>query len=73
LTKAEIKACSGKVFFDRDNDKLYKKLVAWVNRYYRDRLSLDDLADPSLLNESREALDELTKILKLGSIYPFQL
>lgn len=73
LTKAEMKACSGRVFFEKDDDKLYKKLVAWVNKHYRDQLSLDDLADPALLNETRTALDELTKILKLGSIYPFQI
>jgi succinylarginine dihydrolase len=72
LTQAEMKACSGRVFFEKD-DKLYKKLVAWVKKHYRDQLSLDDLADPALLNESRTALDELTRILKLGSIYPFQL
>jgi len=32
----------------------------------------EDLADPHLLMESRMALDELTKILGLGSVYPFQ-
>jgi succinylarginine dihydrolase len=55
------------------DDKLYKKLVTWVKKHYRDQLSLEDLADPALLNETRAALDELTQILKLGSIYPFQL
>ena len=33
---------------------------------------LDDLRDPQLLIESRTALDELTQILKIGSVYPFQ-
>ena len=28
---------------------------------------------PQLLIECRTALDELTQILKLGSVYPFQL
>ena len=28
--------------------------------------------DPALLDETRAALDELTQILELGSIYPFQ-
>jgi succinylarginine dihydrolase len=32
----------------------------------------EDLADPQLLLEVRRALDELTQILRLGSIYPFQ-
>lgn len=48
-------------------------LEAWVNRHYRDRLVLEDLCDPQLLVESRQALDELTQIMHLGSIYPFQL
>jgi succinylarginine dihydrolase len=77
LTGAEMKACSGRVFLgaspNQSEDKLYDKLVTWVKKHYRDRLSLEDLADPSLLNECRTALDELTKLLKLGSIYPFQL
>ena len=32
-----------------------------------------DLRDPALLDESRRALDELTGLLRLPSIYPFQL
>lgn len=52
---------------------LYDTLLAWVDKHYRDRLSEDDLADPQLLAECRTALDELTQILKLGSVYPFQL
>lgn len=54
------------------NDSLYAKLSAWVNSHYRDELSADDLADPQLLIESRTALDELTQIMQLGSVYPFQ-
>ena len=45
----------------------------WVDKHYRDELSIADLADPNLLNESQTALDELTQILQLGSVYPFQL
>ncbi|MNO99949.1 N-succinylarginine dihydrolase [compost metagenome] len=51
---------------------LYATLVAWVDKHYRDRLSEADLADPQLLVECRTALDELSQILKLGSVYPFQ-
>jgi succinylarginine dihydrolase len=47
-------------------------LTEWVTTHYRDRLSYEDLADPSLLMESRTALDELTQILGLGAIYDFQ-
>jgi len=54
------------------NDKLYVTLKNWIGRHYRDRLLPADLADPKLLDESRWALSELTSILKLGSIYPFQ-
>ncbi len=52
---------------------LYDTLTQWVDKHYRDRLAEADLADPQLLLECRTALDELTQILKLGSVYPFQL
>lgn len=54
------------------NDDLFTTLNQWVDRNYRDRLNFEDLQDPSLITESHTALDELTQILKLGSIYPFQ-
>ncbi|MEI2264811.1 N-succinylarginine dihydrolase [Erwinia sp. CGal63] len=53
-------------------DTLFTLLNEWVDRHYRDRLCQADLADPQLLQENREALDELTKLLDLGSIYSFQ-
>lgn len=52
---------------------LYDTLTHWVEKHYRDRMSESDLADPTLLVECRTALDELTQLLKLGSVYPFQL
>ncbi|WP_095156834.1 N-succinylarginine dihydrolase [Pseudomonas sp. Irchel 3E13] len=52
---------------------LYDTLTQWVDKHYRDRLVESDLADPQLLTECRTALDELTRILQLGSVYPFQL
>ncbi|MFK8257569.1 N-succinylarginine dihydrolase [Erwinia sp. AnSW2-5] len=54
------------------NDRLFTILNAWVERHYRDRLSQADLADPHLLREGREALEELTKLLNLGNVYRFQ-
>lgn len=54
------------------NDVLFMELNQWVDRYYRDRLTQTCLADPQLLREGREALDALTQILKLGSVYSFQ-
>lgn len=47
-------------------------LEDWVRAHYRDRLTPDDLADPALLEECRTALDELTAMLGLGAVYPFQ-
>jgi succinylarginine dihydrolase len=55
------------------NDVLFARLTAWVQKHYRDRMADADLAEPTLINEVRAALDELTVILKLGSVYPFQL
>ncbi|GIU25313.1 N-succinylarginine dihydrolase [Shewanella colwelliana] len=54
------------------NDALFKRLNLWVDKHYRDELAVDDLADPQLIIESRTALDELTQIMKLGSVYQFQ-
>lgn len=53
-------------------DQLYESLSQWVKKHYRDQLVPSDLADPQLLRESRQALDELTQILQLGPIYSFQ-
>jgi succinylarginine dihydrolase len=50
----------------------HARLEAWAKRHYREFLEPADLADPQLLRESRQALDELTSILGLGSIYEFQ-
>lgn len=47
-------------------------LESWVTKHYRDRLSGDDLRDPSIIDETRTALDELSRILELGNIYEFQ-
>ena len=69
LTDEEHAAVRGRVFVDDDLDRL---LVAWVDKHYRDRLALDDLADPALYVECLTALDELTALLELGSVYDFQ-
>lgn len=50
----------------------HTQLVDWVTRHYRDRFVPADLADPQLLDESRTALDRLTQLLGLGSLYEFQ-
>jgi succinylarginine dihydrolase len=69
LTTAERTAVRANVFLD---DALADALEDWIRRNYRDLLEPGDLADPALLDESRRALDELSRILRLGSIYPFQ-
>ncbi|ENX42932.1 N-succinylarginine dihydrolase [Acinetobacter sp. NIPH 2100] len=69
VNDAELAAVNPNLFM---NDALFKTLNQWVDQHYRDELTQDDLADPSLLIESRTALDELTKILALGSVYHFQ-
>ena len=51
---------------------LYRQLRHWIENHYRDRLTMNDLQDPNLLDECRTALDELTQLLKIGSVYDFQ-
>jgi succinylarginine dihydrolase len=69
LNEAEQAAVNPNVWM---NDALFTRLDTWIDTHYRDQLSSADLADPQLLNESRTALDELTKLLGLGAIYDFQ-
>ncbi len=69
LTKAGVLASHQGTFFSAD---LFDKLSCWGTKHYRDRLSPDDLRDPKLIAEIREGLEDLTEILDLGSIYPFQ-
>ncbi|MBI2516515.1 MAG: N-succinylarginine dihydrolase [Opitutae bacterium] len=69
LTDAERAALPPSVFLD---DRSHARLAAWVKKHYREKLTHADLADPQLLEESRRALDELTRMLGLGCIYPFQ-
>lgn len=69
LNDAELAALPPGVFL---NDRTYRRLTAWVKKHYREKLTPADLADPALLEESRRALDELTRLLGLGRIYPFQ-
>ena len=70
LTEAELAAVNPA---QRITDAKIAELGAWADRHYRDQLRETDLADPSLLDEVRLALDELTGLLALGSdFYPFQ-
>ena len=69
LTAEQVAAVRANVFFTQ---ALHDALESWIRRHYRDRLLPGDLADPALARESMAALDELTRILQLGSVYDFQ-
>ncbi|GGJ91298.1 N-succinylarginine dihydrolase [Pseudomonas matsuisoli] len=69
LTDVERQAVNSGVLL---TPTLHERLLRWVDTHYRDRLVDTDLADPSLLDECRTALDELTGLLGLGCPYPFQ-
>ncbi len=70
MTPAERAAIEARVFLD---SALAADLDLWIRQHYRDRLAPEDLGDPALLDESRRALDELTQLLRLPAVYPFQL
>ncbi len=69
LTPDQISATHPGVLF---TDELYAVLTQWVHKHYRGELTPQDLADPKLIDESCAALDELTTILELPLLYPFQ-
>lgn len=69
LNEKELNAAHKGVFLTED---LYHKLTHWVERHYRDELSPSELRDPQLYYDSQKALDELTQLLGLGSLYSFQ-
>jgi succinylarginine dihydrolase len=48
------------------------QLEEWVKTHYRDRVERADLGDAKFLDETREALDDLTKLLDLPELYDFQ-
>jgi succinylarginine dihydrolase len=69
LTDAERSAIRADVFY---TPSLHDSLAAWVRRHYREVLRPKDLQDPQLARETMTALDELTRLLKLGNVYDFQ-
>jgi len=68
LTDEEAAAMHGAVIMTED---LYARLVAWVERHYRDKVEPKDLADPQLALECLAALEELERILGLPGLYDF--
>jgi succinylarginine dihydrolase len=69
LNQEEQSAIPPGLFF---SEQLFNELTSWVKRYYRESLSLSDFREPALLTEIQTALDKLTQILGLSSIYSFQ-
>jgi succinylarginine dihydrolase len=69
LNKQEYRAMHQEVLV---NERLLDTLEDWVCRHYRTGLEVTDLSDMALMHESHKALDELTTLLDLGPIYPFQ-
>ena len=69
LNDSEIKGVNPNTIL---TDDLFNKLNSWVDKHYRDQIHPDDLKDPSLIGEVKTALDELTQIMSLGSVYDFQ-
>lgn len=69
LTEEELSAIHQPVLLTKE---LYDRLTGWVQRHYREELTIESLGDPRLLTEVREALEELTELLELGPFYPFQ-
>lgn len=47
------------------NDARYQSLCGWIAHHYRDRISPEDLRDPTLADEARNALDALSEILSI--------
>jgi succinylarginine dihydrolase len=69
LTDQQANAMHQGVIF---TEALYKRLVTWVERHYRDTLLPEDLADPALAIEVQTALNELSGILNLPNLYEYQ-
>lgn len=69
MSDDEMTSLSARVLVD---EPLLSALEGWVDTHYRDRMTAADLADPLLWRQVATALDELTQLLGLGPVYPFQ-
>lgn len=69
LTDDELAAAHQPAVLD---DTKHARLVAWVERWYPDRITPDDLVDPTLARHVTDALDGLTGLLDMPGLYPFQ-
>jgi len=69
LSEQQVSRLAGSVLFDA---RCERELEGIIKRRYREQLTLKDVADPQLLDEARTALDEITQVLGLSSVYDFQ-
>ena len=69
LSELHMTRLGGSVLFD---ERCERELENIIKRRYREQLTLEDVADPQLVDEARTALDEVTQVLGLGSVYDFQ-
>ena len=69
MTEAQQAGVTGQIWM---TESLYPQMRHWVETFYRDQLAVQDLRDPDIITENQQALDELTQILHLGSVYDFQ-
>lgn len=69
LTETEVAAVNPRCLATHEK---VDELQEWVTRHYPEELTPQDLHDPKVLEMSRGALDELTRILGLGNVYDFQ-
>ena len=71
LTQAELSHVNQKFLL---TNELYAKLRSWADKYYPDELHPDPatLSSEALMHICHTALDNLTQILGVGSLYQFQ-
>lgn len=69
LTSAEQAAMDPRFLLD---DGKIAALEQWVSATYPEQIAPDDLGDPLLHRQCLAALDQLTALLGLGSLYAFQ-
>ncbi|MFT4676441.1 MAG: succinylarginine dihydrolase [Patiriisocius sp.] len=53
------------------SDGILDELESWVNQFYRDNLSPEDLKDPEFMDQSLRALKVLELTLGIEGFYPF--
>lgn len=66
LNETEQQAIRARIFID---DEMFRLLNDWADKHYRERLSADDLSDPTLYQESlaaQHALGEICELVLLG-------